>query len=69
MKEYRNVAIARSKHDVVQFAIIEELSGSVVAVAKSKGGIYDVHFIDCSPSAIKMILEYLEEEREYFQNF
>lgn len=69
MQDYRNVAIARTKHGVVQFAIIEEESSVVVAIAKSKGGIYQVNFIENYPTEQKQVLDYLANNKSYFENF
>ena len=68
MQDYRNVAIARTKHGSVQFAIIDE-DGIVVAVAKSKGGIYQVNFLENCPTEQKQVLDYLANNKSYFENF
>lgn len=68
MSEFKNVAIARTKHGSVQFAIIDE-DGIVVAVAKSKGGIYQINFIENTPTEQKQVLDYLTKNKSYFENF
>ena len=69
MQTYRNVAISKTKHGVVCFAIIEEDSNNVVALAKSNHGIYQVHFVENYPTEQRQVLEYLHQNKTYFENF
>lgn len=69
MKDYRTIAIAKSKHNVVQFAIVEELTGSAVAIVKSKMGVFDIHFLENAPTTMKLVMAYLDQEKSYFENF
>lgn len=60
---YRLLAIAKTKHGTIQYAIVESESGNVPAIAYCKDGLcYDIHFLRTTPTEIQWILNFIKEK-------
>ncbi len=60
---YRLLAIAKTQHGSIQYAIVETESGYCKAIAKCKdGACFKVDFLDASPVEMKWILKFIQDK-------
>ena len=62
---YRLIAITKSTHGVIQYAVIECESSVAVAIIRAEhGSFFDIKFLEATPTSIKWILEFAKEQEK-----
>lgn len=62
---YRLIAITKSTHGVIQYAIIECESSVAVAIIRAEyGSFFDIKFLEATPTSMKWILDFAKEQEK-----
>lgn len=63
MNNYKLIAIAKNKHNTIQYAVIDEDYQEAVAIVKVNGGLaFSIIMLEESPTEIKGIAEYVKDQ-------